>query len=163
MKLLSHLRSLSSTPLLPQKVNSSGLLPGLPPARVITYRLRRRHVALFVIGTLSLGLTVVQMMTSAHSPTQVDGYSHENSSSSYVVEETLLNHTSSQDTVVVESSNITAVASHSPWVLGPPTQKFRENLRSDRKYITSWYGAGWSTCGHILSLRNNSLTLAFYR
>lgn len=32
----------------------------------------------------------------------------------------------------------------SPYVLGPPTQSFRDNLRNDTKYITSWLSAGWS-------------------
>lgn len=35
--------------------------------------------------------------------------------------------------------------SHSPFVLGPPSKRFRENLRNDTKYITSWISAGWST------------------
>lgn len=34
---------------------------------------------------------------------------------------------------------------YSPWVLGPPTQSFRDNLRPHTKYITSWLDAGWST------------------
>ena len=33
---------------------------------------------------------------------------------------------------------------HSPYVLGPPTPSFRDNLRNDTKYITSWISAGWS-------------------
>ena len=33
---------------------------------------------------------------------------------------------------------------YSPYVLGPPTQSFRDNLRNDTKYITSWLSAGWS-------------------
>ncbi len=32
----------------------------------------------------------------------------------------------------------------SPLVLGAPTQSFRDNLRNDTKYITSWISAGWS-------------------
>lgn len=36
------------------------------------------------------------------------------------------------------------VEEYSPWVLGPPTQSFRDNLRSDTKYLTSWISAGWS-------------------
>ncbi|TFK56645.1 hypothetical protein OE88DRAFT_1803321 [Heliocybe sulcata] len=31
------------------------------------------------------------------------------------------------------------------YLVGPPTQSFRDNLRNDTKYITSFYGAGWST------------------
>ncbi|KII91730.1 hypothetical protein PLICRDRAFT_104708 [Plicaturopsis crispa FD-325 SS-3] len=29
-------------------------------------------------------------------------------------------------------------------LLGPPTERFRDNLRNDTKYITSWTGAGWT-------------------
>ena len=35
---------------------------------------------------------------------------------------------------------------YSPFVRGPPTQSFRDNLRNDTKYITSWLSAGWSSC-----------------
>lgn len=34
----------------------------------------------------------------------------------------------------------------SPSVNGPPTRSFRDNLRNDTKYITSWPSAGWSAC-----------------
>ncbi|KAG1864729.1 hypothetical protein DFJ58DRAFT_772603 [Suillus subalutaceus] len=30
------------------------------------------------------------------------------------------------------------------YVQGPPTQRFRDNLRNDTKYITSWISAGWT-------------------
>ncbi|KAF5385096.1 hypothetical protein D9615_001270 [Tricholomella constricta] len=29
-------------------------------------------------------------------------------------------------------------------LIGPPTARFRDNLRPDRKYITSWVSAGWT-------------------
>ena len=31
-----------------------------------------------------------------------------------------------------------------PLVNGPPTVSFRDNLRNDTRYITSWISAGWS-------------------
>ena len=34
-------------------------------------------------------------------------------------------------------------------VNGPPTASFRENLRSDTKYITSWASAGWSASSQL--------------
>lgn len=34
--------------------------------------------------------------------------------------------------------------SYSPLVHGPPTLSFKDNLRNDTKYITSWISAGWS-------------------
>ncbi|KAL6310144.1 hypothetical protein BKA93DRAFT_721989 [Sparassis latifolia] len=33
---------------------------------------------------------------------------------------------------------------YSPYVNGPPTARFRDNLRNDTKYITSWISAGWT-------------------
>ncbi|KIK97545.1 hypothetical protein PAXRUDRAFT_824800 [Paxillus rubicundulus Ve08.2h10] len=42
------------------------------------------------------------------------------------------------------------------YVVGPPTQSFRDNLRNDTKYITSWISAGWTndvmTYGNLLYL-----------
>ncbi|KIJ66268.1 hypothetical protein HYDPIDRAFT_174416 [Hydnomerulius pinastri MD-312] len=42
------------------------------------------------------------------------------------------------------------------YVVGPPTLNFRDNLRNDTKYITSWISAGWTndvmTYGNLLYL-----------
>ncbi|KAG0702475.1 hypothetical protein DFH29DRAFT_989773 [Suillus ampliporus] len=38
-----------------------------------------------------------------------------------------------------------AIVNLESYVQGPPTQRFRDNLRNDTKYITSWTSAGWST------------------
>jgi hypothetical protein len=38
---------------------------------------------------------------------------------------------------------------YSPYVVGPPTQSFRDNLRNDTQYITSWLSAGWSAYNSI--------------
>ncbi|KAG1802972.1 uncharacterized protein HD556DRAFT_1490165 [Suillus plorans] len=42
------------------------------------------------------------------------------------------------------------------YVQGPPTQRFRDNLRNDTKYITSWGSAGWTndviTYGNLIYL-----------
>ncbi|KAH7927278.1 hypothetical protein BV22DRAFT_1045518 [Leucogyrophana mollusca] len=46
--------------------------------------------------------------------------------------------------IPVESvSSNTSTSVHESFVLGPPTQSFRDNLRNDTKYITSWISAGW--------------------
>ena len=47
---------------------------------------------------------------------------------------------------------------YSPYVLGPPTQSFRDNLRNDTKYITSWISAGWSTLTVVLVGNECSVT-----
>ncbi|KZT30811.1 hypothetical protein NEOLEDRAFT_37108 [Neolentinus lepideus HHB14362 ss-1] len=42
------------------------------------------------------------------------------------------------------------------YLVGAPTSSFRDNLRNDTKYITSWYGAGWTndvmTMGNLIYL-----------
>ncbi|KAG6330606.1 hypothetical protein ID866_8483 [Astraeus odoratus] len=42
------------------------------------------------------------------------------------------------------------------YVLGPPTESFRDNLRDDVKYITSWLNSGWTndvmTLGNLIYL-----------
>ncbi|KAG2112418.1 hypothetical protein DEU56DRAFT_201808 [Suillus clintonianus] len=42
------------------------------------------------------------------------------------------------------------------YIQGPPTQSFRDNLRDDTKYITSWTSAGWTndvmTYGNLIYL-----------
>ncbi|KAI0964013.1 hypothetical protein AcW1_000933 [Taiwanofungus camphoratus] len=52
--------------------------------------------------------------------------------------------TSSLSTSVPHAEEYTDKVSYSPYVLGPPTQRFRDNLRNDTKYITSWISAGWT-------------------
>ncbi|KAI6047922.1 hypothetical protein EDC04DRAFT_36455 [Pisolithus marmoratus] len=51
---------------------------------------------------------------------------------------------------------VTEVEDAQSFVLGPPTQSFRDNLRNDTKYITSWLNAGWTndvmTIGNLLYL-----------
>ncbi|TCD62408.1 hypothetical protein EIP91_006936 [Steccherinum ochraceum] len=46
--------------------------------------------------------------------------------------------------VVVDEHVELAAPKYSPYLRGPPTDSFRENLRSDTKYITSWISAGWN-------------------
>lgn len=51
---------------------------------------------------------------------------------------------------------VTEVEDAQSYLLGPPTRSFRENLRNDTKYITSWLNAGWTndvmTIGNLLYL-----------
>lgn len=56
---------------------------------------------------------------------------------------TLENQSNGNEAMVEDVSQTHAL--HSRWVLGPPTQSFRANLRQDTKYVTSWMDAGWST------------------
>jgi len=48
-----------------------------------------------------------------------------------------------------EHVNVSAPITIDPWgpeanLIGSPTVQFRDNLRADRKYITSWISAGWT-------------------
>ena len=47
---------------------------------------------------------------------------------------------------------------YSPFVLGPPTESFRDNLRDDVQYITSWISAGWSMCSVLCVSHQTTLT-----
>ncbi|KAH7916414.1 hypothetical protein BJ138DRAFT_468258 [Hygrophoropsis aurantiaca] len=58
--------------------------------------------------------------------------------------------------IPVELNSSISVSTQYSYVLGPPTQSFRDNLRNDTKYITSWISAGWTndvmTYGNLLYL-----------
>ncbi|TFY82083.1 hypothetical protein EWM64_g1930 [Hericium alpestre] len=45
-------------------------------------------------------------------------------------------------------------------VLGPPTPHFRDNLRNDTKYITSWISAGWTNDVMTYAAKGNLIYLA---
>lgn len=55
-----------------------------------------------------------------------------------------------------EAHVISATSNLQSYVQGPPTQRFRDNLRNDTKYITSWISAGWTndvmTYGNLIYL-----------
>ncbi|KAG2156623.1 uncharacterized protein EDB93DRAFT_1247329 [Suillus bovinus] len=53
-------------------------------------------------------------------------------------------------------SRYSATFDSQSYIQGPPTQRFRDNLRNDTKYITSWISAGWTndvmTYGNLIYL-----------
>lgn len=59
-------------------------------------------------------------------------------------------HLEESELEVIVQKDVPLPPSHSPWVLGPPTLKFRDNLRPHLQYITSWLAAGWSTSSYPL-------------
>lgn len=60
------------------------------------------------------------------------------------------------DLIDVQSPNSsTAKVNYPPWVLGAPTQSFRDNLRPEFEYITSWLSAGWSKFVSVFSNDHN--------
>ena len=59
------------------------------------------------------------------------------------------NSTSLAHPVADDAESLEDEYEYSPFVRGPPTQSFRDNLRDDTKYITSWISAGWSTSSSV--------------
>jgi len=61
----------------------------------------------------------------------------------------LLSHIAVNDTVLDPLDPLASL-------MGPPTRKFRDNLRNDKKYLTSWISAGWTndvmTYGNLIYL-----------
>ncbi|KAI0801075.1 hypothetical protein C8Q74DRAFT_465353 [Fomes fomentarius] len=140
-----HARSDSRVPLLPYadvSAPSSPVSPSLS-SRFMSIRPKRRPFVA-ILGLTVVSLLVFSSTLLAHGPgtlkvvptfansappspdTDLSSSPLNNSSASSPLEET------EED------------RSHSPLVRGPPTPSFRDNLRSDVKYITSWISAGWT-------------------
>lgn len=136
--MMGHWRSQSSAPLLLYRDESPSLIPFIPDVTFGgKYRPspRRAHLALLVVAVVvSFGLFASRVLPS-------DAYEYISSYKSNAPLEPVNNAT--QAISITEAAAI-ATTLYSPWVLGPPTQSFRDNLRHDRKYITSWYSAGWN-------------------
>lgn len=146
-----HGRSQSSMPLLPfadppsptSKPNGVGL-----PLTRITHR-KRTYIALLAFASfVSLGLITHQvisrgLITDARGDTAVPP-------AGWVADSDLPTNWTLSPTQLDEH-----VLQYPPWVKGAPTQSFRDNLREDTKYITSWISAGWSTQIVHLSIRLN--------
>ncbi|KAI0342152.1 hypothetical protein BDW22DRAFT_1331518 [Trametopsis cervina] len=129
---IRHVRTLSSTSLLPSKEESPRWLRNGNAHRPFfpSIMFRRRRVLLLAIGVVSLCLVVLHISSST--PPHVERVASPWSASSEI---NAPNDTENTSPVVIP---------HPPWVLGPPTPKFRDNLLADRKYVTSWYAAGWN-------------------
>jgi len=56
----------------------------------------------------------------------------------------LLNPSSYIPDVVQDAPPHPTIFNSQSYVQGPPTQSFRDNLRNDTKYITTWGSAGWT-------------------
>lgn len=120
--LLMHSRSQSSQPLLPSPLAEQEWLDSPPNPKVVGTISRRRLVA--IVGPLLVLLSVGALAFS------------------YV-------RTGYQRLRVVNercptTSNTSLPVDEEQYVLGPPTDRFRDNLRNDTRYITSWVSAGWT-------------------
>jgi hypothetical protein len=142
---LNHARSVSATPLL--------LFQQQPPNHVPIYSRnwnirsfpRLRIPTVFIVGLLSLGTVMTFLTTETKFTIRINSYQHRPHPEPLdsIVNMSIIDYSRSGDN---SSSSQTL-----PWIMGPPARKFRDNLRSDRRYITSWYSAGWSTSAHVSS------------
>ncbi|KAI0346571.1 hypothetical protein BDW22DRAFT_772681 [Trametopsis cervina] len=98
------------------------------------FRIRRAYVPpkprrLFTVLCAFVGLAIIFHLSSHHT-TRLDA-------NAYTQHKSPLQQPISQNETITEQQ-------YSPWVVGAPTQSFRDNLRSDVQYITSWLSAGWN-------------------
>ena len=165
-----HARSESIVPLLPYAENSR---PSTPLSSKFSHRqsapdVQRRRV-FFLAGAI---LSVVSVMALA---TLTIGRT--TGGAGYVVSELEEGHSQASNVTITPSVSVAAPSppastsavpevshekvdtvievtpSHSPYLLGPPADRFRDNLRNDTKYITSWISAGWSKSLFSLQLQ----------
>ena len=110
-----------------------------------TYVTRSRKRLYILLGSLSMILVVVvfSIKSSAGSRSHLQDHTPAPSLS--------LNH-----------STLLSTDEYSPWVQGAPTQSFRDNLRPEIQYITSWLSAGWSkSFSNVLSFKTDTNGLVF--
>ncbi|KAI8990457.1 hypothetical protein BD414DRAFT_483706 [Trametes punicea] len=139
----AHARSESSLPLLPYADSS---LPATPASRSFTPRSmpyfahKRRLVLTACLSLAAIVLVILSFTTlSVHEaslgvPVPVSEH-HEP------------HDEESQPTPPLDeppAEELEEAPEFSPFLLGPPTQSFRDNLRNDTQYITSWISAGWT-------------------
>ncbi|KAI0756814.1 hypothetical protein C8Q80DRAFT_1215643 [Daedaleopsis nitida] len=139
----SHARSDSRLPLLPYAADTSP--PASPTSRSWPRRymlLHKRRPLLAVLCLTLLSLAVFSLTFLGHASDVLQRVSH------YVPGAPPLSDGSSSD-LDPSSSTLPILdeeeqESYSPLVRGPPTLSYKDNLRNDTKYITSWISAGWT-------------------
>ncbi|OSD03265.1 hypothetical protein PYCCODRAFT_1434681 [Trametes coccinea BRFM310] len=139
----AHARSESSMPLLPYAESSP---PASPASRSFTSRYmphlaHKRRIAL----TVSLSLLVILLVTLSSATLSA----REHLLAVPVSEQSQLANTNASTPVADDQTSSEEAEQeeeyeYSPFLLGPPTQSFRDNLRNDTQYITSWISAGWT-------------------
>ena len=151
--ILTHARADSRVPLLPYADSSSSS----PTARSLSKRYmtcipkRRSLIALLSLTVLSLVAFSFTFLGSPDVLNRVPGYTHTVPPSLDADLSSDSGDASSAEPATDPETPPTYLEdleddepAHSPYVLGPPTPSFRDNLRNDTKYITSWISAGWS-------------------
>ncbi len=140
-----HGRSQSSMPLLPFADPPSPTFKqhnvSYPKPRFAT-RKRTVFILLAFASVVSLGLIASQVVSRGLTDVRVDTAVP---SAGWVADGGLSSNWSLPPVHIEQPA-----LQYPPWVKGAPTQSFRDNLREDTQYITSWISAGWSTFLHFL-------------
>lgn len=148
-KSYGHSRSQSSMPLLPYAEMTPPSTPFISTFRArgsphaFIHKRKTAFVLCAFVSVVSLGVLASWAVSSGSSASYV-APQHAESAVQDVVD--LPSNTSAPLPLPeVHEDDVSIEQDYSPYVLGPPTQSFRDNLRNDTKYITSWLSAGWST------------------
>ncbi|KAI0347794.1 hypothetical protein BDW22DRAFT_1349857 [Trametopsis cervina] len=136
-----HKRSQSSMPLLPYADTSPTLATSKfraygRPSSLLSRR-RGLFVCLAFTSVVSLALIASQVVSRGLGATRDV---QETAFPSWVSDDSITTNW----TLPVQHEDAHQVVEYPPWVKGAPTERFRDNLRSDTKYITSWISAGWT-------------------
>lgn len=164
-----HERSDSRIPLLPYADLSRSSSPtSSSPARLYMSSLPRRRLLVALLSLTVLSLLAFSLTTFIYVPDgafqvtpdpeatapqhlQVDEPIPPPNSTSPSEHSTVSESTPEPEPELAPGPQPEDKYSYSQAVLGPPTRSFRDNLRNDTKYITSWPSAGWSesTCATL--------------
>ncbi|KAH9857996.1 hypothetical protein C2E23DRAFT_855905 [Lenzites betulinus] len=144
----SHGRSQSSVPLLPYADNTPPSSPAsrsFAPRYIPYFAPKRRLVLTACLSLAAIALVSISFSTLAsHEQTLSMPVSESPPPSLDVdVSSPVVDEPPPADEPIPEEE-LEEELDYSPFVLGPPTQSFRDNLRNDTKYITSWISAGWT-------------------
>ena len=147
-----HGRSQSSVPLLPYADNTPPATPFASAFRIKGSATTRRKTA-FVLcafaSVASLGVLASWAIISGQSGSYL---APQPAADEAYLRDALgqTNWTASAPLPVLHDDDVAPLESeYSPYVLGAPTLSFRDNLRNDTKYITSWLSAGWSASNKL--------------
>ncbi|KAI6012459.1 hypothetical protein F5J12DRAFT_781406 [Pisolithus orientalis] len=105
--------------------------PGRPSTRSgISHYIFRRQFIASCAALAIVSVAALALLTLVTTPTQLQSF--------------------------LTAAPVTEVEDAQSYLLGPPTQSLRDNLRNDTKYITSWLNAGWISF-HPISARRHLL------
>ncbi|KAH8099351.1 hypothetical protein BXZ70DRAFT_894911 [Cristinia sonorae] len=145
---MGHERSQSSLPLLPHSSDSPPPTPLFPHrSRGVLLHAHRRRFLVLIFALLSF-IGILTLAASSFSSLQYVTTERENNTNppSHTLPHAADNSgvLSTEQHPAIDTSSHAVSLPHSPYLRGPPTKSFRDNLRSDLKYVTSWISAGWN-------------------